>query len=443
MENIEEVNKEFNSKKPKKKGLILGIVVLALVIVALISVCLINSSKPEKIYYSAIDKILKIEKSESNSIKLDTKTKITAESDDNTNEEELEKLAKCAFGFGVQTDAENKKEIVNLSLEYENNPEISAQLYYNNDAAYAYLDGIFDKYIKIELEDEQKEDLKTIFESAKSTAEQEKLDKAIEEIKKEIKKQISEIKDFEQEKTTIKINGKEQKIKKTSVKLTDKQLCDMLANIYTDLSENDKYLENFDESQKDSLKEIANAIKGIETTGKNTIKISLYTKGLSNKLIGTNVEIYSAKEKQTAIITITKKDKNVYKYDISMKMTGVKANIVKGEAILEEEKQENGEKGKITLTAETSELMELGKAKIEIEYNVVYNQKIDEPNVENNVNVKDLSQTDMVGIMSKIMQKPLLGEFLSKGLFDHVEDKENENIQNDNIVSDDFIDFEI
>ena len=217
----------------------------------------------------------------------------------------------------------------------------------------------------------------------------------------------------------------------------------MLANIYKDLSENDKYLENFDESQKDSLKEIANAIKGIETTGKNTIKISLYTKGLSNKLIGTNVEIYSAKEKQTAIITITKKDKNVYKYDISMKMTGVKANIVKGEAILEEEKQENGEKGKITLTAETSELMELGKAKIEIEYNVAYNQKIDEPNVENNVNVKDLSQTDMVGIMSKIMQKPLLGEFLSKGLFDHVEDKENENIQNDNIVSDDFIDFEI
>ena len=186
MENIEEINKEFNSKKPKKKGLILGIALLVLVIVALISVCLINSSKPEKIYYSAIDKILKIEKSESNSIKLDTKTKITAESDDNTNEEELEKLAKCAFGFGVQTDAENKKEIVNLSLEYENNPEISAQLYYNNDAVYAYLDGIFDKYIKIELEDEQKEDLKTIFESAKSTAEQEKLDKAIEEIKKEI-----------------------------------------------------------------------------------------------------------------------------------------------------------------------------------------------------------------------------------------------------------------
>ena len=167
MENIEEVNKEFNSKKPKKKGLILGIVVLALVIVALISVCLINSSKPENIYYSAIDKIFKIEKSESNSIKLDTKTKITAEADDNTNGEELEKLAKCAFGFGVQTDAENKKEIVNLSLEYENNPEISAQLYYNNDAVYAYLDGIFDKYIKIELEDDQKEDLKTIFESAK------------------------------------------------------------------------------------------------------------------------------------------------------------------------------------------------------------------------------------------------------------------------------------
>ena len=30
MENIEEINKEFNSKKPKKKGLILGIALLVL-----------------------------------------------------------------------------------------------------------------------------------------------------------------------------------------------------------------------------------------------------------------------------------------------------------------------------------------------------------------------------------------------------------------------------
>lgn len=441
MEKIEKVNKEFNDKKPKNKKLILGIIMLALVIIALISVYLVNSSKPENIYYSTIDKVLRTKKSESNSIKFDSKTRITAEADDNTNEE-LDKLADCVFMFGVQTDAENKKEIVNLALEYQNNSELSAQLYYD-DAIYAYFDGIFDKYIKIELEDEQKEDLKTLLKSAKPVNEQEKLDKAIKELKKEIKKQISEIEDFKQEKTTIKINGEEQKVKKISIKLTDEQIYNMLANIYTDLSENSKYLECFDESQKSSLKEIADSIKKIETTGENTIKISLYTKGLFNKLIGTNIEIYSAAEKQTVMITILKKDKNTYKYDISMKMMGVKANIVKGEVMLKEEKQENGEKGKITLTAETSELMELGKAKIETEYNVVYNQKLDEPNLENYVNAQDLTQADIVGIMSRIMQKPLLKEILSKGLFNQVEDEKDESIQNDNIVSDDFVDFEI
>ena len=59
MENIEEINKEFNSKKPKKKGLILGIALLVLVIVALISVCLINSSNQKKFIIQQLIKFLK------------------------------------------------------------------------------------------------------------------------------------------------------------------------------------------------------------------------------------------------------------------------------------------------------------------------------------------------------------------------------------------------
>ncbi len=434
MEENEKVNKEFTEKKSKKLGLIIGIIVAVLIIAVLVAMYIINNSKPENIYYSAIEKALKAEKVESKSIKIDTKTRITIEADEN--EEELEKLAKCVFGFGVQMDAESKKEIVDLALKYENNPEVKAQLYYNNGEMYSYLDGLFDKYIKIDLNDEQKEGLQSIFESTGSITDQEKNDKIVKLVKKELKKQLGEIKDFSQEEATIKIGDKDQKVKRTSLKLTDEQTCNIISNMYTNLIENKEFLECFDESQKDNLKKAEKAIKEIETTGKNTIKISLYTKGLLNEFVGANIEVYSASEKQTIIVTITKEDKNVYKYDISMKAMGMKANIVKGEAKLEEEKQTNGEKGKITLTAETSEAVGLGKAKLEVEYNLVYDEKIDEINTENNINIKELTQDDMIGIMKKLTQNPLFEEIFSTGLFD-------KSMQNDNIVSDELLDLEM
>ncbi|MGN1271116.1 MAG: hypothetical protein ACI4UX_03985 [Clostridia bacterium] len=441
MKKNEELNKEFNEKKPKKKALVFGIILLILIIVALGVMYFIEKSKPENIYYSAIEKALKTEKTEYKSIKINTKTKITAEADNNENEEVLKKLGKCIFNFGVQLDSENKREIVKLGLDYEEKPEISAQLYCNgNGEIYAYLNDLFDKYIKIDLEDEQKENLKNIFES---TAEQEKTNKAIKEIKEELKKQLKEIDSFEQEEATIKINDEEQKVKKTSIKFTDEQVCNMLSDIYTNLSENKEYLECLDDSQKDNLKEVATMIEKIETNGKNTIKVSLYTKGLLNELIGTNIELYSAKEEQTITIAIVKESKNSYKYDVSMKMIGMKANIVKGEVIIDKEKIDNGEKGKVTLTAETSEIMELGKAKIEIEYDLTYNEKVDEVNVENSINVNELTQENILEITTKLIQKPLLGEIFSTGLFDNLDSEENGDIQNDDIVSDDFWDLEI
>ena len=257
------------------------------------------------------------------------------------------------------------------------------------------------------------------------------------------KKQLKEIDSFEQEEATIKINDEEQKVKKTSIKFTDEQVCNMLSDIYTNLSENKEYLECLDDSQKDNLEEVATMIEKIETNGKNTIKVSLYTKGLLNELIGTNIELYSAKEEQTITIAIVKESKNAYKYDVSMKMMGMKANIVKGEVIIDKEKIDNGEKGKVTLTAETSEIMELGKAKIEIEYDLTYNEKVDEVNVENSINVNELTQENILEITTKLIQKPLLGEIFSTGLFDNLDSEENGDIQNDDIVSDDFWDLEI
>ena len=53
-----------------------------------------------------------------------------------------------------------------------------------------------------------------------------------------------------------------------------------------------------------------------------------------------------------------------------------------------------------------------------------------------NINIKELTQDDMIGIMKKLTQNPLFEEIFSTGLFD-------KSMQNDNIVSDELLDLEM
>ena len=57
METIEQVNEDFNVKKPKKKGSIIAGIIVAVVIIALILVYFLVFAKPQFIFNGAIDKL--------------------------------------------------------------------------------------------------------------------------------------------------------------------------------------------------------------------------------------------------------------------------------------------------------------------------------------------------------------------------------------------------
>ncbi len=417
METIEQVNENFNVKKPKKKGLIIGlIVVLAIILVLLFFPSVFT--KPEAIFNKAIDKIFAIEADEHTAMKFNSKINVSIDADTEY-AEVFEQLEKCNFNLGVQLDTEEKKEIVDLGLEYDNEPVIDFQGYYNDGELYAYLDEIFDKYIQVDLDNETKEQLYEIFENIQSNNKQTKEYKnAVKALRNELKKQIKEEGTFEREKETIDIGDKEQKVTKTTLILSYEQLYNVLSNTLINLSENEEFLDVLPyESSENNFKNTVEELKkvNLDSIPDGDLRISIYTKGLLNKFVGVNFETYVEEENMTVGINILKENEGLYTYVLNGNGQGVNADILTGKVEIQKEKDsKNEQQGKLIITLETSEMIGNVKAEFDMDYNVEYDKGIDEIDVKNSIKMEDITENDIQSIMEKLMKRPLIGDLIEE-----------------------------
>lgn len=412
METVKQVNENFDMKKPKKKGLMIGLIVAALaIIVALVLVYFLVLNNPKFIFSKAIDKFLTVKSESYESVKMNTEIKASVDLEDASYQEELAEIEKFTLKAGTQMDVEKKQEIVDLGLEYDNKEVIDARVYYNDGDMYAYFDGIFDKYIQLDMDEETKTMLDEMLEMATSEENIKNTEKAIEIARDELKEQIKAEGDFENKKDTISVGNDEVKATKSTLTLTEKDLCNIISNMCSELSDNDDFIDCFEESPKDLLKEIENAMEDGTASKGNYIKIHLYTDGiLNNKLVAATVEIYSEDEASTMIASAVKEDKDVYSYKASVKSSGQKMDLVKGKVELQKDKESKKEQsGKVIITAE---IIELGSARLEIGYLVEYNQGIDKIDTSNSVNMNNLTEADFEAIMTKLMERPLIKELL-------------------------------
>ena len=70
MGDIEQINEEFNVKKPKKKGLIITAIVVAVIVIALLLVYFLVFAKPQYVFNTAINNIFNAKVENYNKIKL-------------------------------------------------------------------------------------------------------------------------------------------------------------------------------------------------------------------------------------------------------------------------------------------------------------------------------------------------------------------------------------
>jgi len=430
MKTIEQIDENFNVKKPKKKGLIIGAIVAVVIIAAIIVAYFLTLGNPKFVFGKAIDKLFAIDTQNYDSIKFDTEIKASVEAEDATYQEYLEELEKLTIKAGAQLDVSEKSEIVNLGLDYDKESVIDAQVYYNNGDMYTYFDGLFDEYIQIEMDDEAQEQMNQIFESAISEEELEKSADAIKIFKDELKTQINEYGKFEKKKDKIDIGKEEEKVTKWTLTLTEKQLYNVLSKTFSNLAKNDEFIDCFEEDDiEDILKEAAESIKNTDADSKDNLKISIYTKGLLNKLVAVDGAIYSDLEEMTITASVVKEDNGIYAYKLYEKMSGEKTDLLNGKVEIEKDKDSKEEQsGKIKITGN---VYELGSAELEIDYSIKYNQGIDKVNVKNSVNIDDLTEEDVNGIMEKLMERPLIGDLISSqmsGFNTQIEDNTTEEL---------------
>ncbi len=409
MATIEEVNEDFNVKKPKKKGLIFAIIAVLLVIAFILVYCLVIS-KPQFIFSRAINNIFKYEDENYDSIKINSNMNVSVKAEDTSIQQQLNEIEKYNLKLGTQLDIEKEQEIIDLGLEYDNSPVIDAQIYYDGEELYAFLEGLFDKYIKLEMNEEQKESLQSIFETSNKDVDT----KFFDALKNELKSEIKERGTYEREKITVEISGQEQKVIKNTYSLNSKDIYKIMENIVRNLGENDKLIENIEQSKrsefKDEMNQIADSIEETNVDEDLDFDISILTKGILNKTAGVEIEVYSKDDKSTVLIDVLNEDENIYSFNIKVKADGVTEEVLNGNVEIKKDKDSKNEQaGKVIITVEVPETAE---ATLTIDYIVEFNKGIDNIDVSNNINMSDITEQDIQGILEKLRERHFIGDIV-------------------------------
>lgn len=355
----------------KKKSKVLPIVV-AIVIIALLAILgglyYTNQQKPKNIFMHALN----LEENKEKDIKTvnaDLALDVNINSEDESIKQVADYLNKTKLSANIQLDLEQKKGIVKLGADYENEKVIDAKATYKvgEDNAYAYIEGLFDKYFAIPVDEETKNSLNTSIEEAgKSLVEDKaKTEKAYKIFTETLSKNLKD-EYFSQEKAEVDVNGTKVNTKKSILTLTAKDLKEVVKNVSKELKDNEEFLNCFKDESKTELKnELEDLIKTLEdesNTEEGTFIMSIYTKGFNAELV--KVEMILTDKVDTYNLSILKTEKDTYRVSLSVP-----------------------EEGEVT-------------ANVKVSYKV--NEAIENLDTQNSVDVENMSNEDMMKIYSNL-----------------------------------------
>lgn len=355
----------------KKKSKILPIVVV-IVIIALLAILgglyYTNQQKPKNIFMHALNLEENKEK-DVKTVNADLALDVNINSEDESIKQVADYLNKTKLSANIQLDLEQKKGIVKLGADYENEKLIDAKATYKvgEDNAYAYVEGLFDKYFAIPVDEETRNSLNTSIEEAgKSLVEDKaKTEKAYKIFTETLSKNLKD-EYFSQEKAEVDVNGTKVNTKKSILTLTAKDLKEVVKNVSKELKDNEEFLNCFkDESKtelKNELEELINTLEDESNTEEGTFIMSIYTKGFNAELV--KVEIVLTDKVNTYNLSILKTEKDTYRVTVSVP-----------------------EEGEVT-------------ANVKVSYKV--NEAIENLDTQNNINVENMSNEDMMKIYGNL-----------------------------------------
>lgn len=398
--------KDFE-KKSKKKGLIIFIVILAIILLALGGgyAYLKIANKPEKLFGKLIDEAFEL-KEDVKSYRMELGIAASV----NTDNEDLKAIIE---GLNVKsiTEIDLNKKIFNenLKISHEDNSIIDLNALIENDKAYIYSKDLFSKYIQIPEEDVG--DLKNVFTQTDTD------NKALENDFKQILKDELKPERLSQENVTL--NGK--RTTKSTLKLTAKETLELTNKVLSKAYDYTK-----EENLKTLIEEIDTTIKDEEYNSKDYIEITLYTQGLKSELVKAEINVVDMDyEEIVLLLEINIETKNKYEIRVLSNEESTKkeeaAEMFTVKVHLEDE--HNGTiKVKLNIDEDSSIIIRMN-VKEEI------NPTIENRDVQNSVNMNELTELDYMEIYNNLQKNEILYNIFLSLMFntDNDEDLEFDN----------------
>lgn len=410
MEQNGQFNEQINTKKPKKKGkIILGIIlaIIIIAIIALVAVYFLVFSTPQYIFASTVDSIFNMKAQTYNTVKSAVTLNGSVQFEDESINEQLTDLENFSINIGSQIDYQNQSEIVDLGLQYEDESVVGARFYFKDGEMYTLLDGLYDDYIKVDLETEQANLMQELLDLTKVQGKQENLIKAMSIFGNEIKGQISNVGTFEKSTEQMTLNGENKNVTRVSLLFNAQEFSTVVINVCNNLANNNEFIQCFEESPKDALLDIVASLEDGEPSSDDTVRISIYTQGLLNETIGFGLDLNLADNTELSInMNIMKETDDLYTVSYTQGDNYINGRI----EIARAENTEENQTGDAKITLEVSDL---GTMKLNMGYAYSYNQAVDEVDTRNSVNAEDLTQEDMNTILENLMERPVIGELMT------------------------------
>lgn len=410
MEQTEQINGQTNTKKPKKKGkIILGIIlaIIIIAIIALVAVYFLVFSTPQYIFASTVDSIFNMKAQTYNTVKSAVTLNGSVQFEDESINEQLTDLENFSINIGSQIDYQNQSEIVDLGLQYEDESVVGARFYFKDGEMYTLLDGLYDDYIKVDLDTEQANLMQELLDLTKVQGKQENLIKAMSIFGNEIKGQISNVGTFEKSTEQMTLNGENKNVTRVSLLFNAQEFSTVVINVCNNLANNNEFIQCFEESPKDALLDIVASLEDGEPSSDDTVRISIYTQGLLNETIGFGLDLNLADNTELSInMNVMKETDDLYTVSYTQGDNYINGRI----EIARAENTEENQTGDAKITLEVSDL---GTMELNMGYAYSYNQAVDEVDTRNSVNAEDLTQEDMNTILENLMERPVIGELMT------------------------------
>lgn len=424
------MEEEVKQKKSKKIGIIAVIAVILLVLIAGTIYYCVAYTGTENLFKRIIGKTVN---SYQESIigndynTLDTILGVNVEVSPKETNEDTDKIVdlinSLKFELNTQIDKEQEKMNVklNASKVNENDDLLNAEVFMDvkDEKAYLYLKDFFDKYIEVEETEGTFDSLSEAFENMYSKDQKDNVKKTSNIIGNEVKGIVKE-EYCSSEKQEITINGKKVKATKNTITMTIDQVINELLTVCNNLKNNEEFINCYED--KEEIKNILDEyIEELEYEQgyyeEDSIKISIYTTGITRKVVKVDIEMLEEDDELFGIIEVTKQDEENYDFDIKIeeeKITGT---------IQISEKDKNSMTGKIQIN-----IPEFGKVTVNMDINNKFDTVIDTVDADNVINAEEMTEDDAMEILDKFQESKLydLINEVSGGMLDMYFNNSNE-----------------